>query len=59
MAYSRKVGKRQAQGYMGIDMNFDNVTTCDTDGIVLMHDLSKVGKIKQECRETVIPFQTE
>ncbi len=57
LACSKKIEERTPQGYVGIDMNFDNVTTCDTDDRIVRHDLSKVGKIKRQCRKTVSNFK--
>ena len=57
LAYSKRIEERAPLGYVGIDMNFDNATTCDTDGKIVRYDLSKVGKAKQQCRKTVSRFK--
>ncbi len=57
LSYSKKIEEKTPTGYIGIDMNFDNVTTCNTDDRITKHDLSNVGKIKHRCRETVSHFK--
>ena len=44
-------------GAIGIDRNLDNVTTADSDGIILRHDLARATEVKSRCRETKRRFK--
>lgn len=37
---------------LGIDRNLDNVTVADTDGNVIVHDLSEANDVKAKCTQT-------
>lgn len=54
--YSFSVQEKKAEGYIGIDMNFENVTLHDTDENTKVEDISKITNYKQKVRETMSHF---
>ena len=54
---SQEMAEIEPAGAIGIDRNLDNVTTADSDGTVLGHDLSRVTEVKARCRETKSYFK--
>ena len=45
-AYTKEVEEQVPEHCMGIDRNFDNATSCDTAGHVVMYRLEKANKVK-------------
>jgi putative transposase len=45
ISYSKDVQEQKPSNFVGIDRNLNNVTTCDSKGICIVHDLSKASKI--------------
>lgn len=45
ISYSKNVTQQRPSNFIGVDRNLDNVTTCDSQGKYVVHDLSKVQKI--------------
>ncbi|WXG47178.1 MAG: transposase [Candidatus Atabeyarchaeum deiterrae] len=56
-AYSKEATQIEPVGLIGIDRNLDNVTTASSDGKVKRYDLSKVTKIKENCRQAKRGFR--
>src|SRR2546427_2728101 len=54
---SKEIAEIEPVGAIGIDRNLDNVTTADSDGSILRHDLSRATEIKARCRETKRHFK--
>src|SRR5712691_8333981 len=54
---SKEVAEIEPVGAIGIDRNLDNVTTADSDGIILRHDLGRATEIKARCRDTKSHFK--
>ena len=55
--YSKIVTKTIPDGWLAGDINFNNFTTCDTNGKITIFDTSKLGKIARQCRKTVAKFK--
>ncbi|MDE1813329.1 MAG: hypothetical protein KGI05_01565 [Thaumarchaeota archaeon] len=45
ISYSKNVTQQRPSNFIGVDRNLDNVTTCDSQGKYVVHDLSKIQKI--------------
>ena len=45
ISYSKDIPGQKPDNFIGIDRNLDNVTTCNTRGNCIAHDLSKAQKI--------------
>lgn len=54
--YTAVIPEQKADGHIGIDMNFENVTTTDSDNNTLVHDISKITAYKQKVRERLSHF---
>ena len=54
---SKEIADIEPVGAIGIDRNLDNVTTADSEGSTLRHDLSRATEIKARCRETKRHFK--
>jgi putative transposase len=54
---SKEIAEIEPAGAIGIDRNLDNVTTADSDGTVLRHDLRRATEIKARCREMQSHFK--
>src|SRR5437867_12677306 len=54
---SKEIAEIEPVGAIGIDRNLDNVTTADSDGSILRHDLSRATEAKAPCRETKSHFK--
>jgi putative transposase len=54
--YTFSVEEKKVEGYVGIDMNFENITSYDTDSITTIHDISRISRYKQKVRETASHF---
>lgn len=57
MAYSKYVTLKIPAKYVGIDMNFKNVSTCNTDEKMVRYDTSPILKKKEKYRATVSKFK--
>ena len=57
ISLSKEIAEIEPVGAIGIDRNLDNVTTADSDGSILRHDLVRATKIKARCRETKSRFR--
>ncbi len=57
ISLSKKIAQIEPVGAIGIDRNLDNVTTADSDRIILRHDLGGATEIKARCRETKSHFK--
>ena len=55
--YSKIVSKTIPNGWLAGDINFNNFTTCDTNGKITVFDTSKLGRIARQCRGTVAKFK--
>ena len=45
ISYSKDIPEQKPVNFIGIDRNLDNVTTCDSKGNCIIHDLSKAQRI--------------
>ena len=54
---AKEIADIEPVGAIGIDRNLDNVTTADSEGSTLRHDLSRATEIKARCRETKRHFK--
>lgn len=54
--YTVPAGQKKANGHIGIDMNFENITSYDTDENPKVEDISKITDYKQKVRETMSHF---
>ncbi|MHB8601021.1 MAG: RNA-guided endonuclease InsQ/TnpB family protein [Nitrosotalea sp.] len=45
LSYSKDISEQKLSNFMGIDRNLNNVTTCDSRGIYIVHDLSQAQRI--------------
>jgi len=50
ISYSKETVETEPEGYVGIDLNLDNITIASTDGTVKTFDLSKATRIKADYR---------
>src|SRR5438445_1490880 len=57
ISLSKEITEIEPVGAIGIDRNLDNVTTADSDGSTLRHDLGRATKVKAKCRETKSHFK--
>ena len=57
ISLSKEIGEIEPVGAIGIDRNLDNVTTADSGGSTLRHDLARATEIKARCRETKSHFR--
>ena len=57
ISYSKEIAEIDPVGSIGIDRNLDNVTTADSNGNILRHDLSRATEIRARCRETKSHFK--
>ena len=57
ISLSKEIAEVEPVGAIGIDRNLDNVTTADSDGSTLRHDLGRATEIKARCRETKSHFK--
>ena len=55
--YSKIIKETIPDGWIAGDINFNNFTTCDTNGKTTVFDTSKLGRIAQQCRGTVAKFK--
>ena len=55
--YSEIVSKTIPNGCLAGYINFNNFTTCDTNGKITIFDTSKLGIIARQCRGTVAKFK--
>ena len=55
--YSEIVSKTIPNGCLAGDINFNNFTTCDTNGKITVFDTLKLGRIARQCRGTVAKFK--
>ena len=55
--YSKIVKETIPDGWIACDINFNNFTTCDTNGKITVFDTSKLGRIARQCRGTVAKFK--
>src|SRR5437867_1800935 len=56
---SKEDAEIEPVGAIGVDRNLDNVTTADSDGTVLRHDLGRATEVKARCRETKRHFRRD
>jgi putative transposase len=54
--YSFSVEEKHTEGYIGIDMNFENITSYDTDYTTTVHDISRIVNYKQKVRDRLSHF---
>ncbi len=54
---SKETAEIEPVGAIGIDRNLDNVTTADSDGSILRHDLGRATEVKARSRETKRHFK--
>ncbi|TLX97407.1 MAG: IS200/IS605 family element transposase accessory protein TnpB [Thaumarchaeota archaeon] len=54
---SKEIAEIEPVGAIGIDRNLDNVTTADSAGNILRHDLARATEAKAPCRETKSHFK--
>src|SRR2546422_3725602 len=57
LTYSKETVEIAPEGYVGIDLNLDNVTTASIDKMVWRYDLSKVTQTKSTYRYVKSRFQ--
>ena len=57
ISYSKETIEIAPEGYVGIDLNLDNVTTASIDKMVWRYDLSKVTQTKSTYRYVKTRFQ--
>lgn len=50
ISYSKDVEDQRPSGYIGVDMNLDNITCCDFDGRIRVFDISYLTKMRQTYR---------
>ena len=55
--YSKIVSKTIPNECLAGDINFNNFTTCDTNGKIAVFDTSKLGRIARQCRGTITKFK--
>lgn len=51
ISFSKEILAQKPSGYIGIDMNLDNITCCDSDGKIRIFDTSYLTKMRQTYRE--------
>jgi len=56
---SKEDAEIEPVGAIGVDRNLDNVTTADSDGTVLRHDLGRATEVKARCWETKRHFRRD
>ncbi len=54
---SKEIIEIEPVGAIGIDRNLDNVTTADSDGSILRHELGRATEVKASCKETKSHFK--
>ena len=54
---AKEIADIEPVGAIGIDRNLDNVTTADSEGSTLRHDLGRATEVKARCRETKSHFR--
>ena len=54
---SETVGQVVPKGWLGMDLNLDNITTYDSKCCVKITDMSKVRRIREKCRRKVGHFK--
>src|SRR3989441_5815845 len=54
---AKEPAENDPAGAIGIDRNLDNVTTADSDGSILRHDLGRATEVKARSRETKRHFK--
>jgi putative transposase len=57
IAYRKKVKPTNCTGMMGVDRNLNNVTIAETNGNIIIHDLSEATKVKSEIRQVTRHFK--
>ena len=57
ISYSKLVMGQNPAGFAGVDRNLNNATTCDTNGIVTVYDMSKITEIKQKYMQVKSNFK--
>ena len=56
ISYSKEVLQRNPKGYVAIDRNLDNATSCDTANKFMIYDLSKANQIKSKYKKVKSRF---
>jgi putative transposase len=59
VSFSKETPLIQPKGLIGIDRNLNNMTAVDSLDNILIHDLSKVTRIKSSSRRTVAKFKRD
>jgi len=57
ITYSNTVTRQEPLGFVGVDRNLDNVTTCNTDKNIIVYNMSKVPEITQKYRRVKSNFK--
>jgi putative transposase len=57
IAYRKNSEPAKCTGMIGIDRNLNNVTIAETNGNIIIHDLSKATKVKNEIRQVKRHFK--
>ena len=59
ISFTKKIEEQKPSGYIGIDMNLDNMTCCDEQGKIRVFDTSYLTKMKQTYREIKSHFKRD
>lgn len=57
ISFSKEVEETEPTGYLGVDVNLENVSTVSTSGSIRVYDVSKAPKIKEVYREVKSHFR--
>lgn len=57
IAYSKNITEKKPLDFVGIDVNLDNVTTCNTQNKFTVYNLKKVNQVKQTYRQVKSKFK--
>ena len=57
IAYRKNIEPAKCTGMIGIDRNLNNVTIAETNGNIIIHDLRKATKVKNEIRQVKRHFK--
>jgi len=59
ISFSKEVKAQKPSGYIGIDMNLDNITCFSSDGKTRVYDISPVTKMKYKYRKIKSNFKRD
>lgn len=57
ISFSKEVDTQKPSGYIGIDMNLDNITCSQSDGKTRMYDISPITRMKEKYRKIKSNFK--